>query len=135
MDMLAGAAPNLREVDLYSKNTRWHSFAPTHQRGSRPPTPSSGVGTLRHLGIHIREQLCALIKHGRVTDFSRLESLEIHDAVGVKMPQRLATYHLPALEHVSFNMTDLRLDGESADEAVASIHGAVANLVLSLPAL
>lgn len=99
------------------------------------PAFSSSLGALRHLGIHMNHQWSTLTNYSHVTDFSRLESLEIHDAVGAEMPYRLATYHLPALKHLSLHIIYLRLDGQPATEAVAIIQEAVINLIPALPAL
>jgi hypothetical protein len=111
MDMLAGAAPNLRELELYSHTSVFRRLKHKYQRGSRLPIPSPGLGSLRHLGLHTKQQLIAVRNYSSVTDFSRLESLEIHDAVGAEMLQWLASLQLSALEHLSSSSTNPRCDG------------------------
>jgi len=137
MDMLAGAAPNLREVDLYAIDAfDEREIAPKHRRGTQLPTSSSGLGALRHFGIYMIEQLNVLRDHGLVTDFSKLESLELHHIMAPAELRWLADVHLPALEHLTFNMDDIARDyDEPAHELVADMNEVVTNFIPSLPAL
>ncbi|KEQ95238.1 hypothetical protein AUEXF2481DRAFT_210415 [Aureobasidium subglaciale EXF-2481] len=110
-DMLAGAAPNLSKVDLFwefSGSSPCFVQAlrgPSHryQRGSLPSS-STSMGFLRHLNIVARDSALALKEWSTVTDFPKLEHLELHNYLEVDALLWLSSCQLSKLKILTLNL-------------------------------
>ncbi|KAI5265071.1 hypothetical protein E4T47_08614 [Aureobasidium subglaciale] len=124
-DMLAGAAPDLRKIDLFwesSGSSPWFVQAlrgPRHryQRGSLPPSTTS-LESLQYLNIVARDSTLALKEWSMVTDFSKLEHLELHNSLGVDALLWLSSRQLSRPKSLTLNLGL----GEASESATAALN-------------
>lgn len=134
-DMLAGATPSLREINLFWRsggNSPWLVQAlrgPRHryQRGSISGTSSPGLGSLKSLNIVSNDSARALRQWSSVTDFSSLESLTVHYHLEDEALLWLSSCRLSSLRHLSLSVDYGDPDTETTE--------AVETLITSLPSL
>ncbi|KAI4781333.1 hypothetical protein E4T52_03715 [Aureobasidium sp. EXF-3400] len=135
MDMLAGATPSLREINLFWRSggsSPWLLQAlrgPRHryQRGSISGASSPGLGSLKSLNIVSNDSACALRQWSSVTDFSSLESLTVHYHLEDEALLWLSSCRLSSLRQLSLSVEYGNLDTETTE--------AVETLITSLPFL
>jgi hypothetical protein len=136
MDMLAGAAPNLRELNMIFDTRDMPESEPKYRCGSQIAISPSGLGMLRHLGIFMVDHLSTLHAYSTVTDSTMLKSLEIHGNIRIEPLLWLTSIQLPALEHLSFHVVDRRLVNiHDSTEAAKIVGEAITCLVASLSSL
>jgi hypothetical protein len=134
MDMLAGAAPNLREAKISFSRSRFReSEYPEYRRGDRFSVSPSGQGVLQYLSISMRDSQSALRAYSSVTSFSMLKSLKIlHDGVSIETLHFLTSAQLDNLEHISLYISESRYIHA---QAATKPDDSVTSLIASLPAL
>jgi hypothetical protein len=137
MDMVAGGAPNLREVHIFreaSANSPWLLLAWRKQRQQWrrenifPAMPTCVQGSLKTLEIVAKDSAKSLMRWSEATDFARLQSLIVHSQVDTEALLWLTnSCRFSALDTLA-----LCLDSVASVEPLNRLTDAVDGLLLSL---
>ncbi|KAK6008119.1 hypothetical protein QM012_000022 [Aureobasidium pullulans] len=125
IDMLAGAAPNLREINIFLRpetNYSWnlqalqglrHIYQPNSLPASSPPC----LGALKSLKLVADDPSSVIQQWNLKTDFQCLESLEVYDSLYDDALLWLASRRLSALKHVAFSIDFEESDTDTPEAA------------------
>lgn len=125
MDMLAGASPNLQEINMFWRDDEAHSLTQPRQKtrnryqpGSLPGSSPSRLGRLRRLNLVARDPSSVIRQWSSITDFQCLESLEVtYDPLFGDALFWLASCRFPALKHLSFGVDFEESDTDTPEAA------------------
>lgn len=111
MDLLAGAAPNLQEINMTWQDDSYLRDSQTpqgpmyrYQPGTLPGSSPSRLGRLKSLNLFANGSSSVIRRWSSITDFQCLESLEVVYLMDDDTLFWLASCRLSALKHVSFSV-------------------------------
>jgi hypothetical protein len=137
MEMVAGGAPNLREVHMFreaSANSPWLLLAwrkqrqPWRREKIFPAMPTGIQGSLKTIEIVAKDSTKFLMRWSEATDFSKLQSLMVHSQVDTEVLLWLTN----SCQFSALDTLALYLDSVASEEPFDYLSDAIDGLLLCL---